>query len=103
LAQALLPGLPSTIHSSAALLRNRLHRKMPPDPATDPAGGPAPARYAECARCHDPVPRPGICRPCAGLGSRVVAVGGGAGATRSGAARVRAALHAARATCAAPG
>ncbi|MFC6597248.1 hypothetical protein [Kitasatospora paranensis] len=119
LAQALLPGLPATVHSPAGFLRNRLHRKMPPEriaeaavdppggpptePPGGPPGGPPPARYAECTRCHDPVPRPGICRPCAGLGSRTVAVGGGAGATRSGAARVRAALHAARATCAAPG
>jgi hypothetical protein len=111
LAQALLPGLPAAVHSPAGFLRNRLHRKMPPERIAEPAAGPpagapgAPprAQYAECTRCHDPVPRPGICRPCSGLGSRTVAVGGGAGVTRSGAARVRAALHAARATCAAPG
>ncbi len=64
LAAALLPGLPVPLHSAAAVLRNRLERKMPPEPA---AARPAAARYAECAGCHDPVPRPGICAPCAGL------------------------------------
>jgi hypothetical protein len=90
LAQALLPGLPVPMHSPAGVLRSRLERKMPPLPAAPPP--PAP----ECAQCHDPVPQPGICRACAGLGSPTVRVGGGAAATVSGAARVRAALLAAR-------
>jgi hypothetical protein len=90
LAQALLPGLPTPMHSPAGVLRNRLQRKMPPLPAAPPP--PAP----ECAQCHDPVPRPGICRACAGLGPRTVPVGRGAAATPSGAARARVALHAAR-------
>jgi hypothetical protein len=90
LAQALLPGLPAPMHSPAGVIRSRLERKMPPLPAAPPP--PAP----ECAQCHDPVPQPGICRACAGLGSRPVPVGSGAAATPSGAARVRAALHAAR-------
>ncbi|MFE6750293.1 hypothetical protein ACFVGM_30880 [Kitasatospora purpeofusca] len=93
LAHALLPGLPTPVHSAVAVLRYRLERKMPPAP---PAVRPATARYAECAKCHDPVPQPGICRPCAGLGTREVAIGGGEAATRSGAARARAALHAAK-------
>ncbi len=95
LAQALLPGLPPVMHSPVGLLRNRLKRKLAPTRAPDrPAAGPS---YAECGRCHDPVPRPGICRPCAGLAStRTVAVGAGASATPGGAARARAALHAAR-------
>ncbi|WP_254897879.1 hypothetical protein [Kitasatospora sp. NA04385] len=77
LAAALLPGLPVPLHSPAAVLRDRLTRKMPP------AARPAPARYAECARCHDPVPRPGICGPCAGLPDRRPASGAG-GSARPG-------------------
>jgi len=91
LAQALLPGLPATMHSPAAVLRNRLRRKMPPAHIPErPAATPA---KAECAACHDPVPRLGICRACAGLGGRTVAVGGGAAATLVGAARARAAMR----------
>ncbi|MFJ7247958.1 hypothetical protein ACIQWA_25485 [Kitasatospora sp. NPDC098652] len=89
LAHALLPGLPSPLHSPMAILRDRLQRKLPPPRTASP-----PPSYAECAKCHDPVPRPGICRPCAGLGTtRTVAVGHGAATTPSGAARARAALR----------
>ncbi|MBD0670439.1 hypothetical protein [Streptomyces sp. CBMA156] len=91
LAHALLPGLPRAMHSPAAILRDRLQRKLPPEPA---AAQPPPAPYTECGRCHDPVPRPGICRACAGLGSRIVPVGTGATATSGGVARARAALRA---------
>ncbi|MFC5666115.1 hypothetical protein ACFP3U_24450 [Kitasatospora misakiensis] len=94
LALALLPGLPSPVHSAVAVLRNRLERKMPPVPTPV---RPAAARYAECAKCHDPVPQPGICRPCAGLPARTIAVGTGEAATRTGAAGARAALNAAKA------
>ncbi|MGW2377041.1 hypothetical protein [Kitasatospora sp. NPDC001683] len=87
LAHALLPSLPSPLHSPVAILRDRLRRKMPPVQAAPPPS------YAECTRCHDPVPLPGICRPCAGLGTRTVAVGTGAAATPSGVARARAALR----------
>lgn len=93
LAHALLPGLPTPIHSAAAVLRYRLEHKMPPArraPAT---------RHSECAKCHDPVPRPGICRACAGLGPRAVAVGSGASTTARGVARARAALLTAREAC----
>ncbi|MGW2376617.1 hypothetical protein [Kitasatospora sp. NPDC001683] len=87
LAQALLPALPTPVHSPVALLRDRLRRKMPPVRAPQ-------APPAECAKCHDPVPRPGICRPCAGLGgTRTLAIGIGAAATPGGAARARAALR----------
>ncbi|RKE19689.1 hypothetical protein [Streptomyces sp. TLI_171] len=81
------------MHSPAAVLRSRLQRKMPPVPE---AVRPAAPRYAECGRCHDPVPRPGICRPCAGLSSGAPAVGAGSRATAAGVARARAALLAAR-------
>ncbi|MFC1400808.1 MULTISPECIES: hypothetical protein [Streptacidiphilus] len=93
LAQALLPGLPAQVHSAVALLRDRLVRKLPPAPPPVPPPDTVVARRYECGRCSDPVPRAGICRPCAGLGPRVVAVGGGAAATARGAARVRAALR----------
>ncbi|MDR3079895.1 MAG: hypothetical protein LBV60_03035 [Streptomyces sp.] len=94
LAHALLPGLPVPMHSPAGVLRDRLTRKMPPVQAAE---RPTAARYTECAKCHDPVPRPGICGPCAGLAPRTPGVGGGEAATRAGATRVRAALSAARA------
>ncbi|MFB7664095.1 hypothetical protein ACFC1R_09130 [Kitasatospora sp. NPDC056138] len=97
LAQALLPGLPELVYSPAAVLRSRLERKMPPVPAPEQ---PPAARYAECAKCHDPVPRPGICRACAGLGGRAPAVGGGAAATAVGAAGARAAMRTAKAALA---
>ncbi|MFJ5122255.1 hypothetical protein [Kitasatospora sp. NPDC088548] len=93
LAQALLPGLPAPLHSAAAVIRYRLEHKLPPAHAS---ARPAAARYAECAQCHDPVPQPGICRPCTGLGERMPAVGGGEAVTRSGVARAREALRAAR-------
>ncbi|MFJ5230329.1 hypothetical protein ACIQBJ_10570 [Kitasatospora sp. NPDC088391] len=93
LARALLPGLPAPLHSPAAVLRNRLERKMPP---VQTPVRPAAARYAECARCHDPVPRPGICHPCAGLGERPMKNNRRAAVATRGAARVRAAVNAAR-------
>ncbi|MGW7583868.1 hypothetical protein ACWGKU_21315 [Kitasatospora sp. NPDC054768] len=88
LAHALLPGLPQPMHSPVAILRDRLQRKLPPERAAPPS-----APFAECGRCHDPVPRPGICRACAGLGTRAVAVGTGAPATPGGVARARSALR----------
>ncbi|MFH9353160.1 hypothetical protein [Kitasatospora sp. NPDC017646] len=94
LAQALLPALPVPLHSAAGVIRYRLEHKLPPAPP--PLPPPTAVRAAECASCHDPVPRPGICRPCAGLGTRTLAVGGGEPFTRSGVARARAALRAAR-------
>ncbi|MFH9350258.1 hypothetical protein [Kitasatospora sp. NPDC017646] len=91
LAHALLPGLPAPMHSAAAVLRHRLEHKMPPArPAAQPT-----ARYSECAKCHDPVPRPGICRPCAGLTTRTPTPGPGAEVAAAGAARVRTALRSA--------
>ncbi|MFI6445387.1 hypothetical protein [Kitasatospora sp. NPDC050543] len=94
LAQALLEGLPATVHSPVGVLRSRLERKMPPVQAPEQPPG---RGYAECGRCHDPVPEAGICRACAGLGARPVAVGGGAAAAPGGANRARAAMQAARA------
>ena len=93
LGQALLTGLPDRVHSATALLRDRLVRKLPPVPAQMPASGPAVVPLTECPTCGDPVRQAGICRTCAGLGPRTVAVGTGEAATRRGAARVRAALR----------
>nr|BFD92542.1 hypothetical protein KitaXyl93_39020 [Kitasatospora sp. Xyl93] len=89
LAQALLPGLPAPLHSPVGVLRSRLKRKMPPVQAPQQPSKP---RYAECAKCHDPVPQPGICRPCAGLGRRPASVDRGTTVATSGAARVRAVM-----------
>ncbi|MFG2909904.1 hypothetical protein ACGF13_33215 [Kitasatospora sp. NPDC048286] len=100
LAQALLPGLPVPLHSPVGVLRSRLKRKLPPVQAPQQPSKP---RYAECAKCHDPVPQPGICRACAGLGTVPAAVGGGAAVTTRGAVRARAALLAARAVPLRPG
>ncbi|WP_370066216.1 hypothetical protein [Streptacidiphilus sp. MAP5-3] len=91
LAAALLPGLPPQVHAPQALLRDRLRRKLPTGHMGQPAATTAAQRH-ECARCADPVPRPGICRTCAGLAPRQPAVGTGAAATARGAALVRAAL-----------
>ncbi|MFF1903277.1 hypothetical protein [Kitasatospora sp. NPDC058218] len=95
LAHALLPGLPTPVHSAVAVLRYRLERKMPPARTTRPPT--AASRYSECAKCHDPVFQPGICRTCAGLGARTIEVDGGCSVTARGAARARTALRAAKA------
>ena len=84
LADALIPGLPVPVHSPAAILRSRLQRKMPPVP-----GAPAPdvePLKPECEKCHDPVPRPGVCRPCAGFPARPVNVNNGTPGTLARAA-----------------
>ncbi|MFD8082021.1 hypothetical protein ACFV4F_09995 [Kitasatospora sp. NPDC059722] len=91
LAQALLPGLPSPVHSPVGVLRDRLVRKMPPVHTV------APKRYAECWECRDPVPRPGRCRACEGEGRA------GAAVDARGAERARAALQAAKASRRPPG
>ncbi|MFJ9952448.1 hypothetical protein [Kitasatospora sp. NPDC091207] len=91
LARALLPGLPAHLHSPAAVLHSRLTRKLPPVQEDRPH---AAARYTECPGCHDPVPRPGLCRPCAGVAPRVPVAD--SHVALAGATRVRTALHAAR-------
>ncbi|WP_416875487.1 hypothetical protein [Kitasatospora sp. SC0581] len=93
LAQALLPGLPVPLHSPVGVLRSRLQRKLPPVQAPQQPSTP---RYAECAKCHDPVPQPGICRSCAGLVARKAGTGDGVAVAAAGAARVRAAMYSAR-------
>ncbi|MDY0810196.1 hypothetical protein [Kitasatospora purpeofusca] len=85
LAHALLPGLPTQLHSPVALLRDRLRRKLPP-----PRAGAAPATYSECPLCHDPVRRPGPCRSCSETVPRAPVT---ADSTATGAALARAALH----------
>ncbi|WP_329417106.1 hypothetical protein OG802_16120 [Streptomyces sp. NBC_00704] len=63
---ALTAGLPTPVHSPAALLRRRLTDKLPPErPAPRP-----PRRMLECAECRVPG-RPealpgGVCRGCLG-------------------------------------
>ncbi|MFJ8434613.1 hypothetical protein ACIQ9P_25270 [Kitasatospora sp. NPDC094019] len=85
LAHALLPGRPTPLHSPVALLRDRLRRKLPP-----PRAGAAPATYSECPLCHDPVPRPGPCSPCAAVTSHTPTT---PGCAATGAALARAALR----------
>ena len=64
--RALTTGLPTPVHHPAALVRNRLTTKLPPEPApTRP-----PLRILECAKCGVPG-RPealpgGICGACRG-------------------------------------
>ncbi|WP_370092561.1 hypothetical protein [Streptacidiphilus sp. MAP12-20] len=92
LAAALLAGLPAQVHAPVALLRDRLARKLPPEPVQQAAAVPT-VRWHECAKCADPVPQPGICRACAGLAARQPAVGSGSAVTARGAALVRASLR----------
>ncbi|WP_370145518.1 hypothetical protein [Kitasatospora sp. GAS206B] len=95
LAQALLPGLPEVLASPLGLLRNRLQRKMPPEPGAGAvAERPGHADRSECVECRDPVPRPGRCHVCAGRGAPAIGIGGGYAATATGAANARAALRA---------
>ncbi|MFD8571239.1 hypothetical protein [Streptomyces sp. NPDC059639] len=46
---ALTTGLPTPVHSPAALVRSRLTSKLPPEPAPRP-----PLRVVECTTCGDP-------------------------------------------------
>ncbi|MFJ1752918.1 helix-turn-helix domain-containing protein [Kitasatospora sp. NPDC088134] len=58
LAAALLPGLPTPVHSPPAFIDRRLRDKLPPAPTPHT---PPPT----CDDCRVPVPRPGRCTPCA--------------------------------------
>ncbi|GLW53002.1 hypothetical protein [Kitasatospora phosalacinea] len=58
LAAALLPGLPEHVHSPTGFLHRRLTDKLP---ATFAPQAPVPV----CDSCRNPVPRPGLCAPCA--------------------------------------
>lgn len=63
--RALTAGLPTPVHSPAALIRSRLTTKLPPAPVPRPA-----LRVLECGRCGAPG-RPealpgGTCGPCRG-------------------------------------
>lgn len=66
--QALTSGLPTQVHSPAALLRTRLRDKLPPEPEAAPAR--PPLRILECADCGVPGPPEalpgGFCRACRG-------------------------------------
>ncbi|HSA49817.1 MAG TPA: hypothetical protein VLH10_06855 [Yinghuangia sp.] len=62
----LTEGLPQVIHSPAALLADRLKRKLPAPRRESAAEGPA---LAECPECRDPLPRgqsAALCRTCSG-------------------------------------
>ena len=91
LADALLPGLPVPLHSAAALVRDRLARKLPPAP--EPVI-PAKPRWSECGTCARPIPHEGICRTCAGLAKDPDDTAARANVASRGRARVRAALNA---------
>ncbi|MCW2875489.1 hypothetical protein [Actinacidiphila oryziradicis] len=59
----LTEGLPPKVKSAAALVENRLVRKMPPVPVVA-------VPLADCAECANPLPRgqqAGICGRCAGV------------------------------------
>ncbi|MFE6871461.1 hypothetical protein ACFVFS_33540 [Kitasatospora sp. NPDC057692] len=74
LAHALLPGLPTPLHSPVAILRDRLRRKLPPPHAEAPPAAPAPraprapasttttatgaARARAALRGRGPIPEP---------------------------------------------
>ncbi|MFI5876566.1 hypothetical protein ACIBAH_29765 [Streptomyces sp. NPDC051445] len=64
---ALTAGLPTPVHSPAALLRRRLTDKIPPP---TPPAPPPPRRRLECAECgvpgHPEALPGGVCRGCRG-------------------------------------
>ncbi|MFI9626884.1 hypothetical protein [Streptomyces sp. NPDC052042] len=76
---ALLGGLPARIHSTSALLRDRLTRKLPPpseatspgcstpkQPGQDKNKGKGKPRWDECEECGHPIPRTtSLCSHCA--------------------------------------
>ncbi|MFF9779893.1 hypothetical protein ACF1HJ_40400 [Streptomyces sp. NPDC013978] len=70
--RALTSGLPTPVHSPAALIRTRLRDKLPPEPVPtpEPAPAPPPLRMLECAHCRAPgLPEAlpgGICGACRG-------------------------------------
>jgi hypothetical protein len=89
LQSALLDGLPVPIFHPPKLFRDRLLRKMPPP--REPVR--APKVLHECTECCDPVPQPGLCRPCAGVPARVSPwAAERAETTRRGASMARAAF-----------
>jgi hypothetical protein len=68
--QALTAGLPTPVHSPAALVRTRLTTKLPPEPAPARDTPRPPLRVLECAKCGAPG-RPealpgGVCGQCRG-------------------------------------
>lgn len=67
--RALTAGLPVPVHSPAALVRQRLTSKLPPEPVPDTPSRRA-LRALECAKCGTPGPPEalpgGVCGPCRG-------------------------------------
>ncbi|WP_343286246.1 hypothetical protein [Streptomyces sp. AM 4-1-1] len=73
LTHVLTDGLPAPVHHAAALLRNRLTAKMPPEPVpatTAVAAPPRPLRMLECGLCRAPggpdALTDGVCGQCRG-------------------------------------
>ncbi|QYX79217.1 helix-turn-helix domain-containing protein [Streptomyces akebiae] len=101
--RALTSGLPTPVHSPAALIRTRLRDKLPPEPVPLPERTPEPElsrpplRMLECAHCRTPG-RPealpgGVCGAC--RGERAPAHSKAplsAAAVRTHAAQIRAAM-----------
>ncbi|MHA5048654.1 hypothetical protein [Streptomyces sp. SD15] len=93
--QSLTGGLPTPVHSPAALIRNRLTTKLPPEPVRDTPR--PPLRVLECAKCGVPG-RPealpgGVCGPCRGEpGPSRPATPLASSAVRTHAADIRAAM-----------
>lgn len=92
--RALTAGLPTPVHSPAALVRSRLTAKLPPEPVPRPA-----LRVLECGRCGAPG-RPealpgGTCGPCRGepVPAERAAAGLSPAAVRAHASAARAAAH----------
>ncbi|MFE7839899.1 hypothetical protein ACFU53_28725 [Streptomyces sp. NPDC057474] len=95
--QALISGLPTPVHSPAALLRTRLLTKLPPEPAPTPTPVRPPLRMLECGECGTPGPPEalpgGMCSAC--RGERAPAHSNAplpAAAVHSHAAQIRAAM-----------
>lgn len=103
LREALTSGLPEVVHSPAALVRNRLTRKMPIAPtfveqreaerrAADAAAGPRVAEMRECAgehvqpRLFRPVEGEALCPSCRCSGAEAGVAGAIDAAVRGGAA-----------------
>ncbi|MGW0842074.1 hypothetical protein ACWD26_18240 [Streptomyces sp. NPDC002787] len=68
--RALTAGLPTPVHSPAAILRTRLLSKLPPEPERNPEAARPPLRMLECAECGTPGPPEalpgGMCGACRG-------------------------------------
>ena len=90
LTAALLEGLPQRVHSPAALLRDRLTRKLPPP--RDTPKHVTPRWPHECDTCGRPTDCPGLCGECANGETALASDSASVRPFHSGLALVRAAL-----------